>query len=26
MNEIAAAVNSAKPGTYSVVDIPETQK
>jgi hypothetical protein len=26
MNEIVAAVNSAKPGTYSVVDIPETQK
>jgi hypothetical protein len=25
MNEIVAAVNSAKPGTYSVVDIPETQ-
>jgi hypothetical protein len=26
MNEIVAAVNSAKPGTYSMVDIPETQK
>jgi hypothetical protein len=26
MNEILAAVNSAKPGTYCVVDIPETQK
>jgi hypothetical protein len=26
MNEIVAAVNSAKPGAYCVVDIPEKQK